>query len=119
MSERTELDRCWPWLEASMLDGPTHTKEHIWKLVENGRAHLFPGPDHAALTELLYYPTGLKRMNMWLVGGKLESIKAAYPEWEEWAKYKGCHDLVGTGRRGWLRELKGWEEIGIYRIKRF
>lgn len=126
MNLEAEFDRCWPWLQAANETGGlsingfvwcTHSKTDIWQRIVRGQAKLWPYDDCAFVTEIYYHPTGLRSHNTWLAGGEKNSIVAATPTIEEWGREHGCHRQTGNGRRGWLRELAGYEEIGTRRQK--
>jgi len=122
----TELDRVWPWLWASMLEGafryngrpwPTHYRPHILGRIISGRSFFWPFPNCAFVTEFQESQTGLKSHVTWLAGGELPEIVEKTPMIEDWGRAHGCHRQVGYGRRGWLRALDGYSEYGVSRQK--
>lgn len=114
MSLRDEYERVWPWLAAAMLRyDETHSKEDIWKSIENGTAHLWPLKRSAMLTTIDEYPTGLKQIRGWLAGGDLQEIVEYIPTIEAWAKdVCGCTEAVIVGRKGWLKAFTNYREAG-------
>ena len=102
-----EFSRCWPWLKAALdrSGEETHTRDHVWQLIADGRAQLWPMADAAMITEIICYPTGVKHVRGWLSGGDLEQIRAAMPHVEGWAKTQGCTRVIIDGRKGWQRAL--------------
>jgi hypothetical protein len=124
---RREFERCWPWLEASLAEyayrdsrgnvWPTHDKEHLWARIGDGRAFFWPGESCGIVTEIIKSPTGLCSANDWLAGGNLEEIKQTMSSVEEWALRKESHRMIACGRRGWLKELQGYHELGTRRAK--
>lgn len=119
MSLRDEFERCWSYLAPAVAAyGPTHTKEHVWRQIEAGEAHLFPMPHAAMVVELKRWPTGFKEAVAWLAGGSLDEIKRFTPQIEQWARAEGCHRAaVVAGRRGWARELPGYRPVGTFLTK--
>jgi hypothetical protein len=116
---RAEFDRTWPWLDASIARyGRTHNKEHLWEEIASKRVCFFTTAKSAAICRLVQFPTGLKSLHIWLVGGNLNDIKTElYPRLEQWAKKAGCHRMQAVGRKGWIRALDGWMPQGQARVK--
>ena len=104
---RQEFNRCWPWIKAALdrSGEKTHTRDHVWQLIADGRAQLWPMADAAMITEIISYPTGIKHARSWLAGGNLETILAATPAIEVWAKAQGCSRAIIDGRKGWQKAL--------------
>ena len=108
---REEFLRCWPWLDASLASfGRTHSKEHVWDRIADGRAKLWPADRAVILTETIRHPIGLKSCNVWLQGGELDALKPMHPPLEQWARTHDYDRLIAWGRNGWLRVLDGWEK---------
>lgn len=118
-NHRVEFDRCWPWLDAAIARfGRTHEKEHLWQELMTRRAYFFSEPRCAAVVRVSVWPTGLKELQVWLVGGNMGAIKQElYPRIEEWGRKIGCHRMIAYGRKGWLRVLDGWFNLGTTRVK--
>ncbi len=116
---RTEFDRCWPWLEASLERyGRTHTKEDVWRRIESGKAYFWPDNNSAIVAEILNHPTGLRTFHGWLAGGELSEIVARIPSLEQFAIERGCHRATVTGRPGWQRVFPdGYRVLGVRLVK--
>jgi GNAT superfamily N-acetyltransferase len=99
--------RCRPYIEAALARaGGTHGVDDVARLVEQGRAHFWPGRRCAVVTEFYLYPR-VKACNLWLLGGDLRELLQLRPAIEAWAKAQGCARILGGGpRRGWERVLK-------------
>jgi hypothetical protein len=99
--------RCRPYLEAALAHaGGTHGIEDVARLIEEGRAHFWPGRRCAVVTELYDYPR-LKACNIWLLGGELKELLALEPVIAAWARAQGCSRVLGGGpRAGWRRALE-------------
>jgi Domain of unknown function (DUF6817) len=131
VERRMEFERCWPWLEASLLEGsferpdgtkwPTHEKHHVWERIVNGKSLFWPRAKCAAITEFHTAPTGLKSHHTWLSGGDknaaLSAVKELQFELEEFGRKNGSHRQTGSGRRGWLWAFEGYREIGVRKSK--
>lgn len=118
---RAEYDRCWPWLD-SAIDrfGRTHEKEDLWRELGIGRGlFFFSLPTCATVCRIVTYPTGLKEIEVWLVGGvnRFHIRDLLYPKIEAFGKELGCHRMIAYGRKGWLRVLDGWFSHGETRVK--
>jgi hypothetical protein len=99
--------RCRPYVEAALeRAGGTHGIDDVARLIEQGRAHFWPGRRCAVVTEFHDYPR-LKACNIWLLGGELKELLAMQPAIEAWARAQGCARMLGGGpRKGWERALK-------------
>lgn len=107
-----QLERCWPWIAAAIQRyGPTHSKEHIWRALVEGRAQLWPMKHAAMVTTINTWPTGYKEAQAWLAGGELQNILEWTPIIEKWAKDEGCARAIVSGRRGWLKALDGYRDV--------
>ena len=105
-----ELNRCRPWIEASLAhaDG-THTFDDIAGGVLCGRYIFWPRERCFAVLELVQYPRGAE-LNVFLAGGDLKQMQASQEQLFEIAKNHGAKAVTMTGRRGWARALPGWKE---------
>lgn len=99
--------RCRPYLEAALAHaGGTHGIDDVARLIEEGRAHFWPGRRCAAVTEFYDYPR-LRACNIWLLGGDLKELLALERVIDAWARAQGCGRLLGGGpRAGWARILR-------------
>jgi hypothetical protein len=107
-----DFDRAWQHLEPAVVQWGEHTRESVLAAIASGQARLWAGNRSAAVTSVRSCPSGLRIANAWLAGGDLNELA----EWEapmvEWATAKGCGEARLFGRRGFLRALPGFTEIG-------
>lgn len=123
---KSEFDRCWPWLEASILYNayekggkalPTHRKADIWPRITVGKMLLWAGEASAILTYIVTYPTGLKIQYTFAAGGNRNEIKRMMVDVEDYGHAQGCHQQQGGGRLGWLRVFSGYRIVGYRKAK--
>jgi hypothetical protein len=95
----------------------THSKEHLWNMIEKGQAQLHPLPHAVLVTTMTIHPTGIKEGTVWLGGGDLQEIKKLLPMTEVWLKQEGCTFVTIRGRRGWARVFRDYREDGIILLK--
>jgi hypothetical protein len=92
--EWNSFDRCWVFLEPALNKGlPTHTKEQVRSEVDGDLAQLWPLPNAAVLTKVITYPSGLKVLRVWLLGGRLKEIAKFLPFLIDWARSIGCQKI--------------------------
>jgi hypothetical protein len=109
--EREQFQRCSPWIQAALDYGlGEYELEHVWALIEDGSAQIWPTPNACMITMVDTYPTGLKVLKGWLSGGDLDEILRTIPVIEAWAKKAGCTYAAIGGRKGWLRKLPDYHE---------
>lgn len=109
---QAELDRVWPWLEASLVPyGDTHRKEHVLARILAGKAQLWTEDDAACVTTVEKYDTGLLEVYGWLAGGNLKTVQQIVARIEAWAKANGINRARIEGRRGWVKALPGYREL--------
>jgi hypothetical protein len=96
-----------PYVEAALARaGGTHEVEDVARLIEQGRAHFWPGRRCVVVTEFYDYPR-FRACNLWLLGGELRELLEMRPKIEAWARAHGCARILGGGpRRGWARVLE-------------
>jgi hypothetical protein len=77
--------------------------------------------DCCFITYVVEYPTGFRSFVIYLVGGsRIDSwLDLAWNTFKAYAKEKGCGEISGMGRHGWLRELKKVEPDPIEEHLRF
>jgi hypothetical protein len=92
-----------PHIEAALkYGGGTHDYDDVVKMVEEGKAQFWPGPNSAIITEVSQFPK--KRvLHYWLAGGNLAEIERMIPAIEEWGRAEGCNSASMTGRLGWQK----------------
>lgn len=114
-----EFERCWPWIAGGIQRyGNTHSKEHIWDMLETNAAQLHPLPHAALLTNITRHPTGLVDGNVWIGGGELgEFARKVEPLMIEFFKGEGCNRLTTTGRRGWAKIFPSLREVGAIYVR--
>lgn len=107
------IERCQPWIEAALEYGnKTHTFQDVVEGIAEGRMQLWAAAEGCAVTEIVVYPRK-KVLNIFLAGGKLDSLREMAPDMRRWAEAQGCASATLTGRRGWVRALAkdGWREL--------
>jgi hypothetical protein len=93
---RDDFDRCWPFLApAAELQG-TYGRNDVWALIAAGRVKFWPMEASAAITNVITYPTGLRRANAWLAGGDLLELREWQDPMIDWARSRDCH-LISQG----------------------
>jgi hypothetical protein len=114
--DRTEFERCWPWIEAAAeteVGGASYTKDDVWSEIACGNAQFWPGKKSAEVTATVIHPRR-KFLQAWLGGGNLkELISVILPALEEYARINDYSHIVGTGRSAWGRVLErhGFEAV--------
>lgn len=108
----------YPLLEPAidMMHG-LHTADTVLERLIARRAELWTSDNSAVITEFVEYPHG-RCLHFWLAGGDLDELKAMEPEIVAWGRTQGCVASSISGRRGWLRELPGYEEAATVMFKR-
>jgi hypothetical protein len=90
----------------------THLFEDVAAMVAAGTLTFWSGPQSVVLTEVLQSPRK-KILNVWLVAGRMDELRAMYPGIYDWAKHvQGCDLVTHTGRPGWDRSFlkqEGWK----------
>ena len=91
-----------PWDHArQFLPFKYVSEEEIYERLLKGLAHLWVGPDSAAVTEV----TDENTLRIWLAGGSLKGLMPRLVDVEGFAKSLGCSAVELEGRKGWLRIL--------------
>lgn len=77
--------------------------------------------DCAFVTYITPYPTGFRSFVIYLVGGNKidEWLSQAWNVFKDYAKANNCEEIVGMGRKGWLRELEKVEDAPLEPMLRF
>lgn len=93
------------------VSGEGMTLDFVRQQIEDGKAQWHPFEKVAAVTRILSRLHGNICL-IWLVAGTMADL----PEYEdaltEWARQVDCVELRYAGRRGWLKLLPHWEDIG-------
>lgn len=118
-ARRREFLRAWPWLQKAVEHaGSTCTKDGIWERIANGDCQLWLEPSAAVVTLIETYPdTGFCEVRCWLAGGKMTDARRIERRISEWAAGIGARRILIEGRRGWLRALRGYDEIATTMTK--
>lgn len=92
-------------LEALALTDGLYDETYALSQVFRGKAQLWLGEKSAAITEICVYPTGVRTLFWFLVGGDLdEVVNDMEPHVNAWAASNyGVRRAEFSGRRGWLR----------------
>jgi hypothetical protein len=98
------LDRCLPFIKASVGEGPD-TIESVGVAILSGKAQLWPGQNCALVSEVEHAP-GRRFARVWHAGGDMDELVAMTPGLESWARMQGCDSVVVSGRKGWERIMK-------------
>ncbi len=117
-----EVDFYWhealPLLAPAIESNGNHTAESILIGLKRAQLQLWCAFDQdkmimAGITEIADYPK-VRQCLLFLCGGKrMDLWLEALPYVEQWAKEQGCRKVLISGRRGWLRALKGYTERSI------
>jgi hypothetical protein len=90
---------------ASACDGSHWTIEGIERQIAHGRLHILEADGCCLLVEIVDYPSARACQVMW-AAGNLESILAALPDAEAWARLQGCTEMLAESRPAWGRVLQ-------------
>lgn len=109
---RRDFVRVWPWLEAAADHyGRTNTMNGVWDRIANGECQLWTEPNAAVVTTIeVYRDTGLKEVQCWLAGGKMADARRIERRISQWAENIEADRILISGRRGWLKALRGYDE---------
>lgn len=107
----SDFERVWPLLVPAAAQWGEHTRGTVFQALQRG-AKLWAGDRCAAVTSIQMCPSGLRIANAWLAGGDLDELRTLEGPMVEWAKAYGCDEARMYGRRGFLRALPGFQEIG-------
>ncbi len=66
---------------------------------------------YALVTQIQAFPSGKRKCVLFLCGGEdVAAMADAQKAVERWAlRYMGCHRMLISGRKGWLKVLDGYE----------
>ncbi len=113
-----EWERCSAWIQAALdRAGNTHNLSDVRAMCEDGRAHFWPFPQCAFVTEFIEYPK-FRAFNVWLGGGSdLSALSRMQSGFELWARENGCRRIQCGGPLAWQRILKGSRPAGVLLVK--
>ena len=103
------LDRC--------ADG-TWQVDDVREAVLDGRCQFWPGGDAVAISELLHFPRKTA-LNVWIVGGNMQTLYGMFPSFEAFARANNCYAIYGSGRKGWQRQLMDLGFHSDYHVCKF
>ena len=87
---------------------PHYNVDDVLKEVREGRAYLWLGNSSIAVTTVIETPNG-RRCNIWVAAGDMKELfENIWPSVEGSARELGCKSISLTGRRGWVRAMKGF-----------
>lgn len=107
----TDFDRAWEFLKPAAEHWGEHTRGTVFNAIQRG-ARIWAGDRCAYVASIRMCPSGLRVSDAWLAGGDLDELVTFEPSMVEWAKANGCDEIRLYGRRGFLRALPGFSEIG-------
>lgn len=115
-----EIDDFWPYVEAQVARAcefsyGRFSADNIYEFALQGIVTIWavvnPQSEVRAVvvTQQTEYPTGLRALEVMLVGGENRHDWLHFEsKLEEHARREGCHVMQMYGRRGWERDLKHW-----------
>ena len=86
--------------DALEYSGGTHLFEDIEEGILSGKMQLWPGPNCAAVTEVIEYKRK-KVLHIFLAGGDMAGLLDMMDSAEDWGRTQFCTSLTLSGRRGW------------------
>jgi hypothetical protein len=114
---RTEFLRVKQWLmEALDYNGGDQSIKDVWDRLLSGEYVLITSHNAAIVLEPVEHPQR-KLLNFFLAGGDLDELLTMEEVIEGYARQQGYAALTVFGRRGWLRQLKGYKEKAVYMEK--
>lgn len=118
-TSKTVLDFLPQLEEALGHAGNTHTPQDVAEMVLSGEAQLWVEGDGLMITEVEEYPNG-PVLRCWLAAGEMDDVLALLPRIYGYGRYRGCEEVVMTGRKGWKRVLadEGWEDTNLVNMKK-
>ena len=93
--------------------GGTHTVGDVVRQILAGDAQLWEDEDALIVTEINVYPRKAL-VHFWLATGELDAVVRLSHRVLEWATdTMGCDGATLSGRKGWVKALKGegWNEM--------
>ena len=89
----------------------------IKERIKAGLMYIWPAKDSVMITEFANYPR-YRVLNLIFLGGDYKELEEMLPSVEEFARQCDCKQIIGGGRKGWIRRLKplGFEQM--YLVKK-
>ena len=97
-------------LDAISRPPVTHQLVDIYNLLLKKQCQLWAATNSAVITIIQENPIGIF-VTIWLAGGNLKECLAIEESITQWAKAMNAHSILICGRKGWVRKLKGYEQI--------
>lgn len=99
---------------AKACDGSHQTIDSIEADIAEGRALPVYGQGCCFIVEIHQYP-GVRSCQVTWGAGELKPILAAMPHLHDWARGRGCTEMLIEGRAGWARALRdlGYETWSV------
>ena len=117
LSLRPEWVRCSKWIEdALQYAHGSHTLDDVSQTGVKGAAQFWPAEDAGLVTEIVDYPQR-RTLRFWLAGGNLKTLERLEEKVIDWSKQGGCEACEIVGRRGWVKALKGYEDVATVGVK--
>lgn len=106
--DRDEVPRYRP---SDMLETLIQGKARLW-IAWNTESRTVEG---AVVTDIIEFPTGVRAMRVWQVGGKnlKDWLKPGLAMLEDFGRAHGCSYLAAEARRGWLRTERSLRQTTI------
>jgi hypothetical protein len=101
------LDQAEGLLAALLEGGGEHSLGDVISLIVSGECQMFEGDGATIITEIVETPQQGMGVHIWLAAGELEKVIALSREVLDWAREIGCTRATLTGRKGWVRALRG------------
>ncbi len=97
-------------LKALELCGGVFTERDIVDGLVCGEYQMFERRNAAVIVSVQDYPQS-RSVHIFLAGGDLADLIVMEKDVIEWGRTKNCDRVEWSGRRGWLRKLKGYTEL--------
>jgi len=88
----------------------THTFDDVVRALAAGEFQIFHNEGAVCITEIKQTPRK-KFLQIFLVAGRLQDLKALQPEVLQFGRDQGCDFVLGGGRMGWQKvATPGWDK---------
>ena len=111
-----------PFVESALERGSAFSKEDIYEGLRKTHFQLWTWqtPSIKALMVTCIYEKSCLLLLM--AGESMSEWKDSLPLVEEWAKDKGCQELLIQGRKGWSKvlgfEITGRDSLGLHKMRK-
>ena len=96
-------------------EGGLYTFDEVMERVQSGKMQAFCEGDTLVITEIQTYPRK-KVLNVNYVVGRMEDLGAVIPKLVEFQEAVGAEFIGATGRIGWVKKLKEFDNWKIRSI---